>query len=259
MTKNSLVDQCIEDILKLRLSHPSHLKNVVFVFPRVKFEGDTEWSRYAQMALLGAIQSFEPYDLTFHAVFVPIRGIVEVETIPSTSDSKRLALYGIFSIQQRKKTFGIHIPKEASPWFIPGISKEEDMSGLSDQLEMAMTSKTPYFVARGHSPDSPLIGILENKSYTSGQDRSDIKRVLWLMQDKKCAACQKTVSSLNDATVDHSLPKAAHGTDKANNLSVMCEPCNQQKGHQLPHDLSPEDPRFENYSRTGRLWLPPNS
>lgn len=103
MTKNSLVDQCIEDILKLRLSHPSHLKNVVFVFPRVKFEGDTEWSSYAQVALLGAIQRFDPSELMAHAVFVPIRGIVEVETIPSTSESKRLALYGIFSIQQRKK------------------------------------------------------------------------------------------------------------------------------------------------------------
>lgn len=132
------------------------------------------------------------------------------------------------------------------------------MSALSAQLKVAMTSKTPHFVARGHSPDSPLIGILENKSYTSGQDRSDIKRVLWLMQDRKCAACQNTISSLNDATVDHSLPKAAHGTDKANNLTVMCESCNQEKGHQLPNDLSPDDPRFENYSQTGGPWVPPN-
>ena len=230
---------------------------MVFVFPRVKFDGDAEWSSHTQMALLGAIQRFEPSDLIAHPIFVPIRGIVEVETIPSASDSKRLAHYGIFSIQQRKGLYGIHIPVEASPWFIPGISEEEDMLGLSDQLKVAMTSKTPYFVARGHSPDSPLIGILENKSYSSGQNRSDIKRVLWLIQDKKCAACHKTISSLNDATVDHSLPKAAHGTDKANNLSVMCEPCNQQKSHQLPHDLSPDDPRFEKYSLTDGLWLRP--
>ena len=232
---------------------------MVFVFPRVKFDGDAEWSSYTQMALLGAIQKFEPSELKAHPIFVPIRGIVEVETISSISDSRRLAQYGVFSIQQRRNSFGIHIPAEASPWFIPGISEEEEVSGLSDQLKVAMTSKTPYFVARGHSPDSPLIGILKDESFSAGQSRSDIRRVLWLMQDKKCAACQKTISSLNDATVDHNLPKAAHGTDKANNLSVMCEPCNQQKSHQLPHDLSPDDPRFEKYSLTDGLWLPPNS
>ena len=257
MNKNLTVEQCIEDILTLRLSHPSHLKNVVFVFPRVKFEGEIEWSSYSQLALLGAIHRFTPNDLSTHALFVPICGIIEAETTVSTSDSKRLAQYGILSIQQRQETFGIQVPTEASPWFIPGISEDQEMSELSDQMIVAATSKIPYFVSRGHSPNSPLIGILENKSYSTGQSRGDIKRVLWLMQNKKCAACQKTISSLNDATVDHSLPKTAYGTDKANNLTVMCKPCNQQKGHQLPHDLSPDDPRFENYSLTDGLWLPP--
>lgn len=257
LSENLLVERCIEQVLGLRLKHENHLKNVIFVFPRMKFESEAEWSNYPQMSLLGAIQNFSPSSLAAHALFIPIDGITEVEVIVFRSDAKRLAQYGILSIRRRKKGFGIHILSEMIAWFVPSITEEKDMSILGDQIEAASSATVPWFVSRGNPGKSPLLGILENESYSSQQARKDIRRILWLEQGKKCSDCGNYISSLSDATLDHSVPQVAHGTDTKDNLSVMCKRCNHEKGHRLPPRLSPYDTRLDAYSERNGLWLPP--
>ena len=136
MTKNLLVEQCIEDILRLRLSHPSQLKNVVFVFPRVRFDGDAEWSSYTQMALLGAIQKFEPSELKSHPIFVPICGIVEVETISFYFRlQKACPVRSFFNPTTKKHVLVFTYRQRHHPWFIPGISEEEDSFRIKRPIE----------------------------------------------------------------------------------------------------------------------------
>ena len=259
MSENAPVERCIEHVLELRLRHPGHLRNVIFVFPRIKWEGETEWSSYPQMGLLGAIHAFEPSDLAEHALFVPISGIAGVEAVVSKADAKRLAQYGILAIQRRKRAFGVHVSSQTLAWFVPGVSEEEDTSSIGEQMEAAMSAKVPWFVSRGHSKESPLMGIVDDVSYSNPQARKDIRRALWFVQDKTCAGCSNPIRNLREATLDHSLPKEAHGTDTKANLSVMCERCNQEKDNQLPPGLSPDDARLDAYSLEGGLWRPPEN
>ena len=259
MSENLPVEYCIEHVLELRLRYANHLRNVIFVFPRVRFAGETAWSNYAGMGLLGAIQRFQPSELAEHALFVPIAGIADVEVAISGNDAKRLAQYGILAIQQKNGVFGVHVSSGTLAWFVPGISQEDDMSVIGQQMEAAMPAMVPWFITRGVSVESPLLGILDDTSYSSLQARRDIRRSLWFKQGKKCAGCGGSIPSLSDATLDHSLPREAHGTDKVANLSVMCERCNQEKGNQLPHGLSADDARWDAYSLEHGLWRPPSN
>lgn len=248
MSKRPAVERCIEHVLELRLSHAGHLRNVIFVFPRVRFTGETGWSSGASIGLLGAIHRFQPSDFAGHSLFVPISDIADVETSVPGVDATRLAQYGVLAIQRKKGAFGVHVSPQSVAWFVPGISEERDVSRLAEQMEVASAAKVPWFVTRGLSAGSPLLGIWDGASYSSQQARKDIRRALWFVQGKKCAGCGNPITSLSDATLDHSLPRQAHGTDTRANLSVMCERCNQEKDNQLPLDLSPEDPRLGAYS-----------
>ena len=151
MSENPPVESCIEHVLELRLRHSGHLRNVIFVFPRVKFADQTGWSTSANSGLLGAIQRFKPSDLADHPLFVPIRGIVDLEVVVSRSAAKRLAQCGILAIRRHSRAFGVHLASEALAWFVPAISEEEDVSKLGEQMEAARFAEVPWFITRGIS------------------------------------------------------------------------------------------------------------
>ena len=150
------------------------------------------------------------------------------------------------------------MPSEMLDWFAPDTSREWEMPGIGEQAEAARAANVAWFVTRCAPEKSPLLGIVENKSYSSPQARKDIRRALWMKQDKKCVGCRNSISNSNEATLDHTLPQVSHGTDKVANLTVMCERCNREKANQLPHGLSPDDVRLEAYSLQGGLWCPPS-
>ena len=256
MSENPAVERCIEHVLELRLRHAGHLRNVIFVFPRVRFADETGWSSHVNIGLLGAIQGIDPSELAEHSLFIPINGAVELEVSVSGADARRLAQYGVLAIQRKKGAFGVHVSPQGLAWFVPGICEEEGVSSLGEQMAAVMSARVPWFITRGLSAESPLLGILNDASYSSPQARKDIRRALWFVQDGKCAGCGNPIPTLGEATLDHSLPRQAHGTDTKANFSVMCQRCNQEKGNQLPPDLSPEDARLAAYSLERGLWRP---
>ncbi|MDD5064968.1 MAG: HNH endonuclease signature motif containing protein [Phycisphaerae bacterium] len=54
------------------------------------------------------------------------------------------------------------------------------------------------------------------------------KLVLYYKSDGKCAVCHKELS-LEEATVDHIKPKSKGGSDKEDNLRIVCRKCNGRK------------------------------
>jgi len=52
---------------------------------------------------------------------------------------------------------------------------------------------------------------------------------------KPCHYCG-TLLTKNLMTVDHFVPLAHGGSHSPSNFILSCEPCNQDKGHQLPHE-----------------------
>ncbi|TAL78728.1 MAG: HNH endonuclease [Bacteroidetes bacterium] len=54
------------------------------------------------------------------------------------------------------------------------------------------------------------------------------KLVLYYKSDGKCAVCHKELS-LEEATVDHIKPKSKGGSDKEDNLRIVCSRCNNRK------------------------------
>ena len=60
------------------------------------------------------------------------------------------------------------------------------------------------------------------------KDRNIIKYLHYYKQDRKCKKCGE-VFSLKAITIDHKFPKSKGGSNSANNIQLMCNPCNATK------------------------------
>lgn len=59
------------------------------------------------------------------------------------------------------------------------------------------------------------------------------------IHDSKCSACGEPVALKDEAspryaTIDHTVPLSAGGSDLMTNKTLMCRECNQAKGCQVP-------------------------
>lgn len=73
---------------------------------------------------------------------------------------------------------------------------------------------------------NPLVSLLKKNNYriTSG-----IKSKLLIEQDNKCYFCQ-CVLTIEEATVDHLVPRSKGGKTNKANCVAACKPCNNKKG-----------------------------
>lgn len=60
-----------------------------------------------------------------------------------------------------------------------------------------------------------------------------IKEILYLLC-RKCAGCGRGFKSIEDATIDHVIPKSKGGEDNWRNYQLMHEACNKYKSNKLP-------------------------
>lgn len=51
-----------------------------------------------------------------------------------------------------------------------------------------------------------------------------------------CPFCNKVITSVQDFTVDHKMPRSHGGTDELSNLQPMQAVCNEKKGASLPSE-----------------------
>ena len=238
MSRNPQVESCIERVLEMRLKGPEHLSSMVFTFPGAKFnlEGFSEDDGYAgaSPAVMGVLSGLtreyaERGKLPNHDLFVSLNGIADVEVVVSRADAKRLAQYQIIAIRRQKGQFGFHLPQNMFHLLDPGSPRNSNL--LGDFQDM--------------------------RSLRSRGRKRDVRRRLWLEQNKKCARCGDTIPTLDEVTLDHSLPRRMHGPNTLENFSATCDECNNEKADKLPFGLSAGDARLETYSLESGLWRPP--
>ncbi len=205
------------------------------MFPRVKmdFEGRGDEYEGASAAVAGVLSGLtrkfdSPAKFPEHELFVHLNAISSVEVTVSRADAKRLAKYQVIAIRRQKGRFGFHLPRSLFHRIHPGASGDSDLLG----------------------------GLEDVSSLRKPTLKRDVKRRLWLEQRKNCAACGNIVPTLDEATLDHSLPQSMHGTDTLANLSVTCARCNEKKDDDLPYDLSSADVILDAYSLQEGLWRP---
>jgi uncharacterized protein (TIGR02646 family) len=61
-----------------------------------------------------------------------------------------------------------------------------------------------------------------------------IKRSMLEKQNSRCAYCHKKLT-IEQATIDHIVPRSNGGKGLWNNLCIACRPCNVKKGAMAPH------------------------
>lgn len=68
---------------------------------------------------------------------------------------------------------------------------------------------------------------------------ADVKRILYIHANGKCAICGKPLQ-LREVSLDHHIPLSRGGVDDINNLEITHESCNRIKSNLLPEELSSE-------------------
>lgn len=61
------------------------------------------------------------------------------------------------------------------------------------------------------------------------ETRKKLRKKLW-SKSQICFACQKTILSIKEASIEHIVPKSLGGTYKQRNLSLSHKDCNQIRG-----------------------------
>ena len=265
MNKASEIERTIEEIRNMRLKYD--LSHVIFAFPRVKTDLDEEWGAPSPL-VAGCLAAAEtvnhPADKNLP---YKVNGITQIEFQVTTPNIKRLMKIGVFTIVRNKSGFRITLPPEirgirgrstiaivdAAPFHI-GATPQMDII-LQLQKTCRQISEEPLPDDKWINPPKHRIKELKERGSIKRKDKEDTRLVLWIEQKKRCAACGKGIR-LDEATLEHELPRAMHGPNMINNLSVTCFRCNHEKGSTLPFRLTPDDPRWANYTLSKGLIIP---
>ena len=76
-----------------------------------------------------------------------------------------------------------------------------------------------------------ISGVAYQQGTLAGYELREYLLEKW---QRRCAYCQATGIPLQ---VEHIVPRARQGSDRASNLTLACEPCNQQKGTQTAEEF----------------------
>lgn len=58
------------------------------------------------------------------------------------------------------------------------------------------------------------------------------QHLYYMYGQNRCPGCKER-KSYEDMTVDHIIPRSKGGTDRWENLQLMCGPCNVEKGNKI--------------------------
>ena len=263
-----VIEQTIEEIRKMRSRWD--LSHVIFAFPQVKTETDETWrdpSPFIAGCMGAAENSRHPEQKNLPYA---VRGIAQIEFNVTKTQINRLMKVGVFTIYRHKSGFRITLPPEVRgihgkstiaivgvpPFHLgagPNMQIVEQMQSTCRQLSEEQLPKDQW-----KSLPRKRIEELKDRESISRRDVEDTRLLLWIQQGGRCTLCHRQIQ-LSEATLEHELPKAMHGPNTLDNLSVTCRRCNEEKGNSLPVKLSPDDPRWKNYVQTNWLFLPKNS
>ena len=275
-SKNVLVDNVESEVRDLRRVYD--LSHILFVFPSAKFESDDGWSDTSGLfsGLLARVETKRdvPFD---RPVTLEVNGMLHgLEVEVSSADSRRLANWAILTLRRRKKGYAISFSPRirgllnsnvsfgvvSIPRFWEGSSVNiHIVQALQDTSRELSEVKLPRNYWLTTSGD-----VLEELEETDeiGPHRNDVKLALLERQGWKCNNCGNSLrfsgSEINQqlpkmldsrlrlpaaparpATVDHSLPKKATGSNRLSNYRAVCLACNREKASDLPYGLTATD------------------
>lgn len=259
------IERTIEEIRNMRLRYD--LSHVIFTFPRIKTDMDDDWgdpSPYLAGCLGAAGQVNHPANKNIPHV---VNGIAQIEFEVTKPYVKRLMNLGVFTIIRHKSGFRITLPPEirevkgrstiaifgVPPFHHSGTPNMEIILQL--QRTCRNISEEPLPRYKWLSLSNRRIKELRNTQSVGRKDTEDARLHLWMEQDRKCASCGRQIR-IDQATLEHELPKGMHGPNIMENLSVTCFKCNNGKGNSLPFGLTAYDPRWDNYTLVNGLMIP---
>ena len=85
--------------------------------------------------------------------------------------------------------------------------------------------------------DPEIHGVLYQQGTLQGYELREYLLEKW---GRRCAYCDKSNVPLQ---IEHIVPLAGKGTDRASNLTLACQECNQKKGAQTIEDYLVQDPK----------------
>ena len=264
----SAIEQTIEEVREMRSQWD--LSHVIFAFPRVKTETDEEWrdpSPFVAGCIGASENSGHPEQKNLPCT---VKGIAHIEFDVTKPNINRLMKVGVFTIHRHRSGFRITLPPEVrgisgkSTIAIVGVppfhsGATANMAIIRQMQSASQRSSEERFPPEKWRtlPKRRLEELKKRKSITRG-DVEDTRLLLWIKQGERCAACNRKIR-IGEATLEHELPRAMHGPNTLENLSVTCRRCNEEKGSSLPIRLSADDPRWGNYVPTNGLFLPRKS
>jgi hypothetical protein len=102
------------------------------------------------------------------------------------------------------------------------VTQMQRQQGRIERAEaMVARGDVPHEMARGQIPD-------------------DVKQFVWVRDGGRCANCGATT----ELQFDHIVPVALGGATNAENLQILCGPCNRRKGAGLTVVGKPAPPQF---------------
>ena len=259
------VERTIEEIRNMRFQWD--LSHIIFAFPQIKTDTGEEWtdpSAHVAGCLGAAERSQHPSDKNLPYT---VRGISQIELDVTKPNIKRLMNIGVFTIVRHKSGFRIILPPEVReihgkstiaivgvPPFHTGATAKMEII-LQMQRTCQKISEELFHIDKWRILPKNRIKELRSKKSIGRRDAEDTRSLLWMEQNRRCAACGKKIN-ISEATLEHELPKAMHGPNVLANLSVTCFKCNQDKGNSLPLQLKTDDQRWSNYVPMKGLFIP---
>lgn len=268
MNMSSEIERTIEEIRNMRLRYD--LSHVIFAFPRTKMDTDEEWTDPSPCVAgcIGGAQQINLPPTRDHPYTV--KGITQIEFEVTKPNRERLMKLGVFTITRHKSGFRITLPTEIRemhgrsviaivgvPPFHRGSTPRME---IILQMQRTCRNMSDELLPRDKwlSLSKRRINELRNSQSIRRKDIEDARLHLWMEQDQKCASCGRQIR-IDQATLEHELPKGMHGPNTMTNLSITCAKCNNQKGNSLPFGLTSDDSRLTNYTLSNGLIIPRSS
>lgn len=116
--------------------------------------------------------------------------------------------------------------KERQYWWFRGRWFWDNDGLVSDQVYALLETRERRQAATIARAQTIVNTPAEPTSYRRGAIRSDVKQLVWARDGGRCGTCGST----SELQFDHIIPVSRGGSSHAENLQVLCGPCNRRKG-----------------------------
>lgn len=132
-------------------------------------------------------------------------------------------------MEQQRSPVALRRVGERSYWWFQGrFYWDNDNLTQSEVCALLVTRQQRYQQQIATAQATVALGT-ERQPSPRGAIPDDVKQYVWTRDHGRCCNCGSTV----ELQFDHIIPVALGGASVADNLQVLCGPCNRRKGTRL--------------------------